>query len=522
MVAPLPAGSTGLQRRTLLTVSASTLLVLATFVTPLATGVRTAAALGTGTGGQAWLLSAMSVGLAAALLVAGEAADQLGRRRIFTGGLVLLAVGAAVSGLAGSTGVFLVGRLLEGLGGAGVLACSLGLLSAAFPPGPGRANATAAWGASVGAGTGLGGVLTVLLDTGTGWRTTYLVTAVLCLALAATARLLLPDLGTRTRRRVDVVGPVLLVAALSLVLVGLVGTRSGFGTAAVVAFLVLGAVLLVVFVLVERRLAEPLVDLTLFRLPGFVGATVGALVTGAAVVGLMSFLATVVQRALGESLLAVTLLVLVWSGVSTGTALAVRFIPGVGGRLLLSLGLGVSAVGLAGLAVLGPDGSSLRVLPGLVVLGVGYGAANAALGREAVAHVPAERAAMGSGANNTARYLGAAVGVTLVVLITVSGAPAGTPAGLTAGWNAAALSGAALAAAGAVAVLLIRPGGGQRVRRRTSPAPTSSVAATAALAASDSIDRRPVAASTSTATHSATAADQTATTATPSAAAIPE
>ena len=138
MVAPLPAGSTGLQRRTLLTVSASTLLVLATFVTPLATGVRTAAALGTGTGGQAWLLSAMSVGLAAALLVAGEAADQLGRRRIFTGGLVLLAVGAAVSGLAGSTGVFLVGRLLEGLGGAGVLACSLGLLSAAFPPGRGR------------------------------------------------------------------------------------------------------------------------------------------------------------------------------------------------------------------------------------------------------------------------------------------------------------------------------------------------------------------------------------------------
>jgi hypothetical protein len=64
---------------------------------------------------------------------------------------------------------------------------------------------------------------------------------------------------------------------------------------------------------------------------------------------------------------------------------------------------------------------------------------------------------MGSGANNTARYLGAAVGVTLVVLITVSGAPAGTPAGLTSGWNTAALAGALLIAAGALAVLLIRP-----------------------------------------------------------------
>jgi MFS family permease len=450
--------ATGLQRRTLAVVAASTLLVLATFVTPLATGVRTAAALGTGAGGQAWLLSAMSVGLAAALLVAGAAADQLGRRRVFIGGLVLVAAGAAVSAAAKSTGGFLAGRLLEGLGGAGVLACSLGLISAAFPLGPSRARAAAVWGASVGAGTGLGGVLTVVLDTGTGWRATYVLTAVLAVTLALTTRLVLPDHGSRTRRRVDVAGPVLLVAALTSVLVALVGTRSGLGATGVVAFLALGAGLLVAFVLVENRLREPLVDLALFRVPGFVGASIGALVTGAAVVGLMSFLPTVLQRALGESLLSVTLMVLVWSAVSTVTALAVRWVPALGGRLLLAIGLAVSAAGLAALAVLGPDGSALRVLPGLVVLGVGYGAANAALGREAVAHVPAERAAMGSGANNTARYLGAAVGVTLVVLITVSGAPAGTPAGLTSGWNTAALAGALLSGAGALAVLLIRPG----------------------------------------------------------------
>jgi MFS family permease len=449
--------ATALQRRTLGIVAASTLLVLATFVTPLATGVRTAAALGTGAGGQAWLLSAMSVGLATALLVAGAAADQLGRRRVFLGGLALVAAGAAVSAAAGSTAVFLAGRLLEGLGGAGVLACSLGLISVAFPLGPSRARAAAVWGASVGAGTGLGGVLTVVLDTGTGWRATYGVTAMLAVVLAVTTRLVLPDLGTRTRRSVDVAGPVLLVAALTCVLVALVGTRSGLGAAGVVAFLVLGAALLVGFVVVENRLAAPLVDLALFRVPGFVGASIGALVTGAAVVGLMSFLPTVLQRALGESLLSVTVLVLVWSAVSTATALAVRWVPALGGRLLLAIGLAVSAVGLAALAVLAPDGSALRVLPGLVVLGVGYGAANAALGREAVAHVPAERAAMGSGANNTARYLGAAVGVTLVVLVTVSGAPAGTPAGLTSGWNTAALAGALLIAAGALAVLLIRP-----------------------------------------------------------------
>jgi hypothetical protein len=96
-------------------------------------------------------------------------------------------------------------------------------------------------------------------------------------------------------------------------------------------------------------------------------------------------------------------------------------------------------------------------VPGLLVLGVGYGAANAALGREAVAHVPAERAGMGSGANNTARYLGAAVGATLVVLLVTAGSPTGTAAGLLAGWDAAALTGAAVSAAGALAVLALRP-----------------------------------------------------------------
>src|SRR5919107_5044024 len=91
-----------LQRRTLAVVAVSTLVVLAAFVTPLATSVATAAELGTGPGGQAWLLSAMSVGLAAALLVTGAAADDFGRRRVFTAGLVLLAAGAALIAAAGS------------------------------------------------------------------------------------------------------------------------------------------------------------------------------------------------------------------------------------------------------------------------------------------------------------------------------------------------------------------------------------------------------------------------------------
>ncbi len=438
-------------------VAASTLVVLAAFVTPLATSVATAADLGTGAGGQAWLLSAMSVGLAAALLVTGAAADDLGRRRVFTAGLVLLAVGAALTAAAGSTGVFVAGRLVEGVGGAAVLACSLGLIAQVFPLGPARARAAAVWGASLGAGTGVGGLAAVLLDGETGWRATHAAAAVVTLLLAVAARLLLPEAAPGRRPRVDVPGPVLLVAAVCCLLVGLVATRTGAGTGAVVGLIAGGLVLAAAFVLAESRVRTPMVDLGLFRVRGFVAATLGALVTGAATVGLMSFLATVLQRALGESLLAVTVLVLIWSAVATATSVGLRWLPGIDGRVLLAGGLAVSAAGLAALAVLDTGSRATALLPGLVVLGVGYGAANAALGREAVAHVPAERAGMGSGANNTARYLGAAVGVTLVVLLVTASAPAGTAAGLLAGWDAAAFAGAGLSAAGALAVLALRP-----------------------------------------------------------------
>jgi hypothetical protein len=168
-----------------------------------------------------------------------------------------------------------------------------------------------------------------------------------------------------------------------------------------------------------------------------------------------SFLPTLLQRGLGDTLFVATLLVFVWSAASTMAALAVRWLPGLSGSRLLGVGLVVSALGLAALGVLSADASSARLVPGLIVLGIGYGAVNAALGREAVAHVPPQKAGMGSGANNTARYMGAAVGVTLVVLLAGAGEPAGTPEGLLAGWNQAAFVSAAVTVVGAVAVAAV-------------------------------------------------------------------
>ena len=173
----------------------------------------------------------------------------------------------------------------------------------------------------------------------------------------------------------------------------------------------------------------------------------------------MSYVPTVLQRGLGAALPAVMVLMLVWSVVGTATSWLLRRAHAINGRVLLVVSLGVSAAGLVGLAVLAPGASLWRLLPGIVVLGVGYGGANAALGREAIAHVPPARAGMGSGTSNTARYLGLALGVTLAALLAT---PTAAPAALLGGFDATVLGAAALSAGGAVLVALL--GGRTRLR----------------------------------------------------------
>ena len=464
--APPPTDADG-SGHVLALAAGSTVLVLLAFVTPLATGVRTAAALHAGPAALTWMLSAMSVGLAVALLTAGVLADDRGRRRVFVAGLVLLGAASAVAGAAGRPGVVVAARLVEGLGGAAVLAGGLGMIGHAYPTGPARARAAAIWGAAVGAGTGLGGIVAVVLDGAEGsWRVTYAATAVAALVLAVVARRLLPESATAAPRPVDLVGVLLLAAGMGALLAGLVESRSGTPWTSA-ALLVAGVALLGAFVAVQARRRAPLIDLALFRSRGFVA--VGASVAGIGVVGVVSYVPTVLQRGLGAALPAVMVLMLVWSVVGTATSWLLRRAHAISGRLLLVVSLGISAAGLVGLAVLAPGASLWRLLPGIVVLGVGYGGANAALGREAIAHVPPARAGMGSGTSNTARYLGSALGVTLAALLAT---PTAAPAALLSGFDATVLGAAALSAGGAVLVALL---GGAPRRRAGSPTIGTSV-----------------------------------------------
>lgn len=444
------------QQRTLWIASLATFLVLLTFVTPLATQARTADALGAGPAAQPWLLSAMSVGLAVALLPAGAAADDVGRRRTFVLGLGVLAAGAVVCAVAWDPLVFIAGRLVQGLGGGAVTACALGLIGHAFPPGPLRAHATGMWGASVGAGIGLGGVLAVAVDLGTAWRPSYVVTTVLVVVLAVAAQRLLVESRAADPRPPDLLGAALLGAGLACLCAGLVQGRQGFAASGVLGLLGVAVLLLAAFVAAEVRSRVPMLDLGLFRRPQFVGATVAALANGAGAIALASLLPTLVQQGLGSTLLVATLLTLLFAALSVVAALNVTrlsFTP----RTSMVTGLVGIALGQLLQVGLVADSSPTRLVPGLVVVGVASGLLNASLGREAVASVPPERTSMGSGANNTARYVGSAIGVSIVVVLLTRGVAEGGPAALVAGWNTAALVTAGISLVGALVVLVARP-----------------------------------------------------------------
>jgi predicted MFS family arabinose efflux permease len=440
---------------TLAITAGGTLLGLAAFSTPLSIVPSVAGGLHAGTTATSWVLSSMSLGLAVALLTAGAVGDDFGRRRVFTGGAIVLALGSAVSGVAPNALTFVVGRVAEGIGAAAVIACGLAIISHTFPPGPARAHATGIWGACLGAGIALGPLAGSLLDTAFGWRYTYLLLTVLSLGLAALGRFRLSESHSGRARTIDGVGAALLGIGLASLLAALTQGRQSWTSPLELSLIAGAVVFLVAFVAHQGRASGAMLDLTLFRRPALNAATLGAFVSGAGITALMSFLGTLLERGMARSTIAASVLLLAWSATSVVSALLTRRIPAsVSGGAKLSVGLVVVAVGLVPLTTLTPGSTTWHLVGGMLVAGVGTGVVNASLAREAVASVPAARAGSGSGINNTSRYVGAAIGVTVVTIVAVH--PSTDPAGsLVAGWNTAVLGCMAFTLIGAAAVFLL-------------------------------------------------------------------
>ncbi|WP_329279159.1 MFS transporter [Streptomyces sp. NBC_00691] len=435
---------------TLAVTAAATAVALMNYTAPMLTLPDMAAAFGTPASARAWLLNGTPLGLAVLLLVAGSLADAHGRRRVFLLGTLALGLTTALGAFAGSTATFTAARIAQGAASAAVLAGSLGLLAQAYPAGRDRIRATGIWGASVSAGIALGPLLAGALSL-VDWRLAYEVLGTAALVTAAAGARLLPgDRAAETsggaRARPDLAGATALGLALAALLTALTLGRDGWLRPQVGLLLLASLVLTALFVRVERRSRTPMVDLALLRRPAFLASTLGALFTGLAVIGLFSVVPALLQGGAGMSPLGAAWLFVLWSGTAFVVALQTRRLAGrLSAPYQLALGFVLSAAGVLALlgGLEGAAGAWPRLLPGLLVAGAGSGLLNAALPRLAVDSVPPERAAMGSGANNTARYIGSSAGVALMLALA------------TAGSDTAVLVSAALALTGAALTLTL-------------------------------------------------------------------
>jgi len=365
--------------------------------------------------GLQWVVDAYALTLAALLLTAGSLADLYGRRLLYVVGLVIFTLASLLCGLAASTMMLQLSRALQGVGGAIMFSVSLALLADAFR-GKDRGVAFGVWGATTGLAVAVGPLLGGVLTSGLSWRAIFLVNLPIGVLTVVIALAKVAESKAPQARRPDWVGFVLFTAALSALVYGLIeSNQRSFSSSLVIGCLVGAALLLAVFVVVERRSSHPMFDLSLFAKPTFSGGAIAAFGLSGSLFAMLLYLVLYLQNVLGYSPLQTGLRLLVLSGGILATStLAGRLTSRVPVRMLIGPGLLLVGVGLLLMRGLGAGTSWTHLIPGLIVAGVGTGLVNPPLASTAVGVVPPQQAGMASGINSTFRQVGIATGIALL------------------------------------------------------------------------------------------------------------
>jgi len=435
-----------------------------------------AAGLDTGLGGLQWVVDAYTLPLAATVLTFGALADRLGRRASFLAGLVLFTLASAACGLAGGIEQLVAARAVQGLGAAILFATALALIAQAVPSPAERVKALAVYGATIGGAFAIGPFVGGALTSALGWRAIFIANVPIGLiALWITWRSV-GESRDADARRIDWLGQATLIGGLFLLVLGLLrGNEDGWGSTGVVAALAGAAALLLAFGVAQWRGREPMLPLRLLRQPAFAGPQIAVFALAGSFFAIFLYLTLYMQSVLGLSPIETGLVYLpgtiVMFVVAGATAqLGTRVAPGV----LVTAGLALVAVGMVLFLMMDVGSSWTVVLPAELLACVGMGIFNPAASALALNALPERQSGLAVGVNDTFRQTGVAVGIAgLGTLVPAHAALGGDPAAYVAGLHDAALVGAALAAAGALATwwLLIAR------REAASPAPLATAPA---------------------------------------------
>jgi EmrB/QacA subfamily drug resistance transporter len=371
-----------------------------------------------------WVLSGYLLTYGGFMLLGGRAADLIGRRRLLVAGTSLFGVASLTGGLAGSEGMLIGARLVQGVGAAMMIPAALSILTTSFAEGSDRNKALGAWGATAGLASALGVFLGGVLSEGPGWRWVFFVNLPICaLDLIVVFRLVA---GERRRPRLanfDALGALLATSGMLLLIYALVEAPTvGWGAPRTIGGLAGAAALLAAFAVNEARHPNPLFPFSILRINGLAAADLTQVVAMAGFYATFFFLTLYMQNVLGFSRIqAGAAYIPTTLGVAISSGISAQLFARTGTRPIIVAGALLGAGGVFWLSQIPVHGSYLTdLLPGLLLMSAGLGAVFVGVTTAAQAGVPPDKAGLAAALINTSTWLGAALGIAIFSAISTS------------------------------------------------------------------------------------------------------
>lgn len=369
--------------------------------------------LGMSDGDRSWVVTIYALAFGSLLLLGGRIADFWGRKRSFIVGMIGFAIASAIGGLATGGDMLLFARALQGVFAALLAPSALALLSVTFPSGPDRTKAFAVFGTIAGSGAAvgllLGGVLTEYLS----WHWCLLVNIPIAIVAVIAAIPVIPESRADGDTRYDILGALLVTAGLGAIVYGFSRAELGWGRVDTIGFLAVGVLLIVAFVLWERRVSNPLLPLRVIvdRTRG--GAFIVSVMVGAALLGGLLYLTFHFQIVWGMSPLIAGLASLPMTAAIMVTApIAAKLLPKIGPRILMTVGPVVAAAGLLWFTQITVDGAyAVQVLPGQILLGMGLAMVFVPMQNLALAGIESRDAGVAGAALTATQQVGGSIGI---------------------------------------------------------------------------------------------------------------
>ena len=381
--------------------------------------------------GLQWVADAYLLVLTALLLLAGSLADRFGRRRLFTIGLFGFSLGSLLCSLAPNTGSLIALRMLQALGGSMLVPVSLSIVRNTFTDERERARALGIWSGIFGLAAACGPVVGGVLVSEVGWRSVFWVNVPIGVAMMLAARRYLPESRAPHPRRLDVPGQLLMIIFLGTLTYAVIqGPDYGWGSARILTLFATSAAALAAFVAVERRRAEPLLELRFFRSLPFCGASVIAVLSFIVLAGFLFVITLYLQQVRGYSPLGAGLALLPATVVMALAAPAAGALVGRRGPRIPLVASGAAiAAGGAALLGLSPATSYPWLALAMAVLGAGLGLVNPPITNTGVSGMPPSQAGVASAVISVTRQFGSVLGVAVMGAMLTASLHAGLAAG---------------------------------------------------------------------------------------------